>query len=185
MMLSIVRFLTQLLKFLFIVLPLMVSGWVVLAVLLLFIPRNEIKLPFLFRWYDNVDSYIGRDTSVYEAVCAKGWWARYCWMAWRNPINYAGYKLFGFQFTPDGFYSKVDSTQFSVGDTSAPGFRFIEYRQAEDVKPYYEYYLIKKWSATKCLRFRFGWKIANVSNPIGSYCQWVMVFQPWKDYSGS
>lgn len=192
MLLAIFRFVTQLLKFLIVVLPLMIAGWFILAILLLFIPNNDTKLPALFRWFDNVDGYIGRDTSVFDAVCAQGWWARYCWMAWRNPINYFGYMYLGFQFTSGGKYLSVDPSQFNVGDTSQAGFRYIEYEQNDTSidaimlggKIYYEYCYIKKWSATKCLRFRFGWKIVNNSNPIGSYCQWVFVFQPHKAYTG-
>lgn len=190
MIIGIFRFLKQLLKFFCVVLPLMISGWFVVAIALLFVSRNQFKLPAIFRWYDNADAYIGRDTSVYEVVCLQGYWARYCWLAWRNPINYFGYKYLGFQFLAHGDYTKYNPSEDDIGDNSRAGFRHIEYEQwcfpnhSCGKDKYYEYYLIHKWSANKCLRFRFGWKIVNNKNPIGSYCQWVLVFQPYKYYSG-
>lgn len=182
-MIHLIRFIKHLATFLFFVIPLMILGWLILPFVLLFVPKNQIRLPAVFKWFDSVDSYIGRDTSVYQSVCQQGYWARYTWIAFRNPINYVGYKVLGFQFNGTEMYYRYDPKQFDIGDTSREGFRSIEVMK--DKNFYYEYYWIKKWSQTKCLRIRIGWKIVNNLNPIGSWCQWVLVFQPWKDYSGS
>lgn len=160
----------------------MIIGWLILPIILLFVSNTQYKLPALFRWWDCVDSYIGRDTSVYESICKKGYWARYTWLAFRNPINYFGYKVLGFQFDGTEMYFTYNPEEFDIGDTSKPGERKIELLKNEKV--YYEFYLIKKWSQTKCLRIRIGWKIKDNMNAIGSWCQWVFVFQFWKDYSG-
>lgn len=179
----ILRFVKHLLTFLFFVVPLMIAGWFILPIVLLFVRKDEIRLPSLFKWFDSADSYIDRDTSVYKAVCQEGYWARYIWLAFRNPINYVGYKVLGFQFDGTEMYYNYDSKQFDIGDTSREGIRTIELMKNEKI--FYEYYIIKKWSQTKCLRIRLGWKIKDNLNPIGSWCQWVFVFQIWKDYSGS
>lgn len=148
-------------------------------------------MPYFLRWFDNADMYIGRDASTYLNECLKGRWARYKWLAWRNPCNYFGYKHLAFVFNACGEYTVIDQSKFDVGNTTGAreGFRYIEYHQADPVKypkinTYYEYYLIKKWSHTKCFRFRMGWKIANNSNKPGDYCQWVFAIQPYIDYSG-
>lgn len=167
-----------------IALPLEISGWFILLVVLLFVPKTQLKLPRAFIWFDCADMYVGRDYSVYQAVCAQGYWARYLWLAWRNPCNYFGYTHLSFIFNSTGKYLIANPNEFNVGNTTGaiPGFRYIEYVQNDGT--YYEYCWIKKWNSAKCLRFRMGWKIENNSNPINSYCQWVTVLQPYIDYSG-
>ena len=183
------RLIRNLLVLFAVALPLEISGWFILLVVMPFIPNSQVKLPALFRWYDCADMYNGRDPSTYLSVCKEGWWARYLWLAWRNPCNYFGYFHLSFIFNKTGKYTVCDPSQFDVGNTTGAraGYRYIEYVQVGITSPsdtYYEYYWIMKWSAKKCLRIRFGWKIGDNKNPIGSYCQWVACFQPYIDYSG-
>ena len=185
-----VRLIRNLLVLFCVAIPHEIIGWVVLPFVLLFVPKTQIKLPALFRWFDNADIYAGRDYSVYQYVCNQGYWARYLWLAWRNPCNYFGYFYLSFVFNARGKYTVFDPSQVNVGNTTGAraGYRYIEYVQLSPVSSaldtYYEYCYIKKWSSTKCLRFRMGWKIGNNTNPVGSYCQWVCVLQPYIDYSG-
>lgn len=196
-MLQFLRLLRNLAVLFFVALPLEISGWFILPIVLLFVPMSQIKLPSLFRWYDCSDMYNGRDYSTYAAVCREGYWARYTWLAWRNPCNYFGYFHLSFIFNSNGVYEVCNPAEFDVGNTTGAraGFRYIEYKQAElpsgafykleeKEKTYYEYCWIYKWSSKKCLRYRMGWKIGNNTNPVGSYCQWVCVLQPYIDYSG-
>src|SRR5271165_4162626 len=186
----ILRLIRNLFVLLCVAIPMEILGWFILPWVLLFVPNTQYKLPALFRWWDNADIYIGRDLSTYEAVCAQGYWARLAWLAWRNPANYFGYTVLSFQFNARGEYLVCNPKQFDVGNTTGAhaGYRYMLYEQksptgGED-EYYYEYCWIHKWSSTKCLRIRIGWKIENNFNPVGSYCQWCCVIQPFIDYSG-
>ncbi len=178
------KFLFRLLKhsliLLCVLLPLEVVGWLVLLPVIYFnqhrlIYGGSIKLPKLFRWFDNADIYeeFGRNPITYfKDVVPSGVWYRYYWLAFRNPLNYFGYKVLGWK-------ADINIPGSAVGDSSgdhAGIFRITH------IPPVYEYYLIHKWSATKCLRFRLGWKLQNTK--CGEWCQWVLVFQPYRSYGG-
>lgn len=178
------RFIKHSLVFLFIMLPLMIVGAIVLFPYLPFVPNSQIKLNPLFIWWDNVDSYIDRDTSAYRAICNQGWWARYVYIAWRNPVNYFDYLTMGLLWNSSAIYTKYDPSEDDIGDTTRAGLRHIEVMQ--DKKNYYEYYWIYQYPFKKyvCMRFRLGWKIKDKNNPPGSVSQWVFVISPWHNYSG-
>jgi len=175
-------------------LPLQLVGAVILLFVVPFLSPDNLRLPYILRWFDSADSYIGRDTSVYAAVCKSGWWNRYTWLAWRNPINYFGYKHNGLNWEGREIYSKFDPKETSVGDASQdhPGFRHIEVMKpvVQDNQisyiTYFEYYWIYQYPFAKkvCFRFRLGWKIKDTDNPKGTTSQWVYVISPWKRYSG-
>lgn len=192
----ILRFIRCLSILLCISIPLEVIGWFVLPVALLCASKTSLKLPSWARWLDCADMYFNRDTSVYQSVWDKGLWARYCWLGWRNPGNFFGYKYLSFQFNSTGKYLVCNPPEFNVGNTTGAhaGYRYMEYEQEEIItrlnvdswydRKYYEYYIIHKWSSKKCMRIRFGWKIGDNKNPIGSWCEGVMCLQFFIDYSG-
>jgi hypothetical protein len=135
---------------------------------------GNVKLPALFRWFDNADIYdeFNRNPITYlSQVVPSGILGRYYWLAIRNPLNYFGYKVLGYK-------ASREIAGSPIGDTGGktPGFVHYEYDGV------YEYYYIKKWSATKCLRFRLGWKLQGTK--AGSWAQWVLVLQPYKAYWG-
>ncbi len=156
------------------------------AVAMLIIDNSDMKLPRLFRWWDNVDLYIGRDSSVYRAVCAKGKWARYSWLVFRNPMNYFDYMHLGLKWLGGEYYSHYDPKDNDVGNSTndRPGFKYIEVIQVNAT--YYEYYWVYKYAfwPTKCFRFRFGWKIGDNTNKPGTYSQWCLVVAPIFPYWG-
>lgn len=164
-----IRFFNNLLLLLLINIPLEILGWIILLPVC-FLSKKD-KLPVILRWFDNADLYIDRDTSTYLNVIKSGWFNRYCWLAFRNPCNYFGYKILGFK-------SNFSIPRSPVGDSAGyvPGLFYIEH------SGYYEYYYIKKWSATKCFRFRMGWKLSNTD--AGDWVQRVFVIQPYKSYTG-
>jgi hypothetical protein len=147
-------------------------------------------LPRYLRWFDNADQFIGRDTSTYYGVTKSGKWNRYVWLAFRNPLNYFGYKILGVEVIESPKLEDVwvhgnAITLTEVGDRKGEksGVYYVEITIAG--KTYYEYHMIQKWSTTKCLRFRMGHKICDPSsNTTGSIIQWVFVLQPYKDYAG-
>ncbi len=165
-------------------LPIMLLGIPMVAIALCFVSDTDYKLPRLFRWWDNADLYTGRDTSVYRAVCAKGKWARYSWLVFRNPMNYFDYFYLGFVWTTTGVYVHYNPKNDDVGDGTRPGHRYIEVLLGNET--YYEYYLIYKYPFAPhyCFRFRTGWKIGDNKNKKGSFTQWCLVLNPFMPYTG-
>jgi len=166
-----------------VLLPLEVIGWVVLLPVCYKQGLTTVVLPRWLRWYDNADIFVGRNTDTYKAVCKTGWFNRYTWLAFRNPLNYLGYVHLGVKVTTPIKGVILEVGDEGIGDGSRPGFHQVEI--LVDNKVVYEYYYIHRWSKTKCLRFRMGHKIGKVSsNKVGSWIQWVMVLQPYKSYWG-
>lgn len=172
------RIIESIVKLLIINIPLQLIG----AVLLVgYIPihvkliqykwRKSIMLPYLLRWFDNADQYIGRDISTYLTVFSSGWWNIYCWLAWRNPLNYFGYVIAGFQS-----HEFIESIDIANTTNTNAGYYQLE------SQGYYEYCWIIKYSPTKCGRYRFGWKLNNTKP--GDWVQEVCAIQPWIDFNG-
>ncbi len=169
-----------------VILPLELLGIIILFPILL-VYRNSESLPGPLRWFDNYDIHSKeRDRSVYEGIVRTGQQSlggliyRYYWLALRNPLNYFGYTVLGFKCRMLPWESI--KSDLNIGDASgqSPGFLYLEYEQ--DNKIYFEYYYIKKWSDTKCLRVRIGHKLKNTRND--DFVQWVFVISPYHSYSG-
>jgi hypothetical protein len=174
MILFIFRLLLNLLLLIGIILPLEILGWIVLLPVV-YIYRTRFKLPYFLRWFDNADVYdaFGRNSVTYtDIVLTKSCMYRYYWLAFRNPLNYFGYKILGFK-------SDIDIPESHVGDSvgKTEGWSYIELSNGT-----YEYYLIHKWNSTHCLRFRMGWKLQDTKK--GDWVQWVLVLQPYRSYGG-
>ena len=151
-------------------------------------PENaSTMLPLALKWFDCVDSYVGRNTDTYLAVIAQGWWARYCWLAWRNPCNYFGYVILGTILTApisQTIHTSIESEAVSDGTGGIPGLFYTEVEA--NGKTYYEYYYIKKYTSfgtPKCLRIRIGYKL-GLAKP-GDNAEQVFVISPWHSYNGS
>lgn len=186
------RFIVHLFTFLFVCLPLMLAGVIVLLFVCPFMPNDRLKLPYMFRWWDIVDAWVGRDTSVIQKIYAKGWWARYVYCAWRNPINYFGYTYLGLHWNGSEIYTKYNPDEDNINTGNETGFRHIEVVQPPAFgvldydKRYYEYCLVWVYPFAKprCLYFRYGWKIVNKDNPTGSTSQWVLTINPFCTFTG-
>lgn len=181
MKLFVLRLIKHLSIYFFISLPLIVVGIVALPVVAFFYDIG--KMPIWSRWFDSADPYVGRDTTTIEIINKQGWFKKYWWVAIRNPINYFSYKYLSFVLDEDALF--ILEGEPNVGDSTGdiPGYKYIEVIQKD--KTYYEYYYIKKWSKTKCFRFRMGYKIGDpYLNQKGEIQQEVLVLQPYKSYSG-
>jgi hypothetical protein len=177
------RLVRHLLVFLFLCLPLMIVGMIVLLPAC-YLSKGP-QLPIFLRWLDCADFYVGRDTSVIEQKVKEGPLVWYNWIALRNPINYFQYKYLSFQWPKNFKYLRYIPEDNNIGDSTGdePGLKYIEIET--DGKVFYEYYYIKKWSLSTCLRFRLGWKIGDPTrNRIGDLQQFVLVLSPYKSYSG-
>ncbi len=186
-----------------VLLPLEIIGWVILLPILLVV-KDNLRLPVIFKWFDNADLWVGRNTETYEGIVKQGTWARYVWLAWRNPINYFGYAVMGYTVPAEGMPPVSEQIGVpGIGDHSKPGFYYIELTwiekhlifnplsvlntnsltEVEVAKRIYEYYYVHQWSADRCLRFRMGHKIGAIErNKPGSTMQYVSVIQPYKDF---
>lgn len=202
------KFILRLIKHLFMLfamsLPLQVVGMLLIGIYLPIHrqiiknnPSRGLKLPYCLRWFDNADIYLGRDTSVYTAVANGSLWNHWWWLAVRNPCNYFGYVVLGFlprinitrRYYSATYYVEDlhlnDRLTREVGDNGGkfPGFMIQEYEIDGIIR--YEYYLIYKWDAAHCFRFRMGYKLGNSrQQDVGKWVQAVIVLQPWKSYSG-
>lgn len=183
------RFICHSIVFLAVCLPLMLLGIIMVAIALLFVSDTEYKFPRIFKWWDNADVWIGRDSRAYQAICAQGKWARYQWLVFRNPMNYFDYQYLGLHWNGHEIYTHYNPKDDDVGDDGRAGFRYIEVVQpcpcgCEYFHTYYEYYWIYQYPFAKnvCFRYRLGWKIANNKNEKGTTSQWVFVISPWKSF---
>lgn len=195
----------QLIKFIFIFLFLQIPGSIILGIYFLINPVT-IKLPLWLRWFDGADQYFGRDTSVYDAIMKESAWQKYIWLAWRNPLNYFGYKYLGInisdkvQIVLDSRTANNSSLQVGDGVNKCSGTVYTEIAIRDSIyggwsqklvrvneSKYFEYYKIVKYNffgSTKCVRIRIGWKIGQ-DRPIQSGpCQWVFVISPFHSYDG-
>lgn len=184
MWLFIKRFILRTLMFFGICVPIMLLGSIIL---LLFLPfsKHE-KLPYFLKWWDCADFYVGRDPHTYREVVKKGWWARYTWLAWRNPMNYFEYRYMGMEYDPRSVWVLYDPQGDDVGDKSRAGYRHIELTDSKG-RGFYEYYWIYKYpfASNWCFRFRMGWKIKDKKRVHYQLIQWCFVIGPWFPYSGA
>ncbi len=197
--------------FLFISLPLQLLGAIVLIPV---VPFYDIgKLPFLFRWFDSVDTYTNRDLWTINLINGGGWIDdpitpsgtysghqllinKYVWLAWRNPINYFSYKVLGIQVqgevitTLNNLYPLIPvplNESIEIGDTEGnyPGIQSVE--MAINNKTYYEYYMACPYTifgATRCIRIRIGYKLTDFVLVNGALIEEVFVISPFHSYSG-
>lgn len=183
----------HLIVFLGAVLPLQLVG---ATTLLVYLPvhlwllkhgyKESIKLPYLLRWFDNADLYVFRNTTKYLQVFSSGYWNLYVWLAWRNPLNYFGYKILGFTVTNKLRVLEESNNQYEVGDLKHDG----EYKVLleQEGKYYFEYYRVIKYAfqgVRKCIRIRIGWKIQRtIDLGLGEHVQWVCSFKILNSYTG-
>lgn len=188
-MFNLFKFLIRLLKHIGILvlvsIPMQLLSFIVVPIVLLCI-KNRLRFPAAVKWFDSADAWVGRDTSTYEAVIQQGFLARWHWLSIRNPCNYLGYVVLGVKEPADATFA-VCQGPILVGDNEGkvPGLLITECFDKDKKIWAYEYYYIHKWSATKCFRFRLGYKVGIFEdNKIGDSIQQVLVLQPFKSYSG-
>lgn len=183
------RFIKHCIIFLALELPMQLIGMILLAIALPFCKSPQ--LPYILRWFDLADFYVGRDPVTYlTQIVPKGWKERWYWIAWRNPCNYFAYKYLGIPANTVltlNERSPSDPASYDlVGDATGKtgGLAYSEYKAGS--RTYYEYYYVLPYTifgARKCFRFRMGWKIGG--EPTGEPIQQVFVISPIRDYRGN
>lgn len=177
--------LKQIAMLLVLLIPLQLIGGILLIVPCIFYDIG--KLPRLLRWFDSADPFAGRDVSAITLRNTMGSWSKYCWLAWRNPLNYFGYFVLGLDLDHtfvQNVYTDQDSYNVGDGFNQHEGIFYTEVIFKE--KTYFEYYLIKKYSIfgqIKCIRLRFGHKL-GIASP-GDRSEWVCCIQPYHSYDGT
>lgn len=189
--------------FFFIMVPLMITGWLLLPFVLLFTPKDREYLPYYVRWFDNHDYHFPQNSGAFidglagsphhrlsngltsDSPWHKLLWERYVWLGWRNPVNYFQYKHLGV---------KIKENKMLDYDWSYTGYPNIErinnkngfyklyFRNKYTGKKGFEYYRVMSvpfFSDTHYFRIRFGWKIRSpLDRKAGDVQQWVF-FPPW------
>ncbi len=201
MLTFILRLLKHLALLFLVSIPLQLLGIILLAI---YLPihfqlikchlRKSIALPYLLRFFDNADPYVGRDNSTYLAVFGSGLFNTYSWLAFRNPLNYFGYKYLSIQPMTTIRFIKCSGSEDDIhgfmtrpiGDNDYAGTFHVEY--LIDNKVRYEYYKIIPYTfrgVHKCIRLRMGHKMGLPYNmAIGKYCQHVTVISIYHSFSG-
>lgn len=186
------RFLKHLLMFIGIILPLTVIGWIILYPVLLVLPKSSTALPRALVWFDNVDGdgLIGdlsnQQRNADKGIDPEGAYAKYKWIAFRNPIQGFKYLVLGAPANEINLVTSVSRSYIvgqPVGDYTSGGTLFAY----SDNRQYYEYYYIipyKVLTLNLCVRIRFGWKLIGIADKPREYISWTFALSPWHTYRG-
>lgn len=99
----------------------------------------------------------------------KGYWQEFNWLVIRNPVYNLNSEWLAATIAP--FTSEGD---LGIGDKKKQGYYKIKMGR------FFEFYLVKKYLKTRCLRIRIGWKI----NEHEGKAPFVFSINPFKKYSG-
>lgn len=158
-------------------LPMMVLGWFIVPIAILF-EKND-QLP-IWAWpWGNKDHGNDGDAfydKVYDGVIGNPttFWQKYTWLAFRNPtFNSSKYFI---SFIASGTQTTIGNR--NVARDREAGYFYTKDRWAWDIQ------LVKKYrfNHKKCFHFRCGWKLNRKS--FGEHCQFVFMISPYKTYSG-
>lgn len=158
---------------LFIVFPLSVVGKIVTLPVFYFMKPEQIALPVCLKWFDLADNWpelIRTDSTTYKnKVIPEGWWARYTWTQWRNPVNYFQYKYLGF----------INTSKVLIHDQDNSEVAYWYYAELEDGhwEYSYNYHYKLPFIGEKIFTIRMGWKIMPMS--YGEYVQFVASIMPF------
>ena len=188
-----------------VILPFQMLGWLILAVVLLFVPKEQNHLPKVFRWYDSLmgpkgDGIMGdkryQDKQIAKGLDPKGYWAKYKWIAWRNMADYFRGAVLGFKLpqtrATEIIYQSPDGEK--VGDWGIPGLNYLELNV--NGKRRWEIYHVWVYkvpftSKRLCSRLRIGYKMVGVrfygkiKGRDGYYIQYAFSYNPIQPFRGT
>jgi hypothetical protein len=150
----------------------------VVALALVFTPRDAARLPWLFRWWDNDVSINGDQAEgapTYYAIGhdRRSFWARYVWLGWRNRASYLAL-LMGYRYKPG---EKEDSQRWGDAATGRDHEGWCVTRCSK----LYQLYMIRRVGAM-CIRVNYGHKVwADVGNrPVAMVVNITFSMISWK-----
>lgn len=150
------------------------------------------RLPRWLHWFDNDREPYGdtaRRPAIDAATGIRRAWLRFWWLAIRNPATNFGYLPWvGFPQTLDVWYQQQGNPKTS--DQGEAGWKFVQALLPGSTMfelVAFELYIVKRWSATRCLRVRLGWKIDHNFIPglyrtDGSIAEIVIAVNPFDSF---
>lgn len=161
------KILLSLLIKLLIDIPMVILGFLVIPILLV-CNYDMRKSP-----WGNLESPDGEQ--FWQVLHGTGFLAKFRWLAIRNSTH--NLCMYGFlSHTSTGSSKRIAGTNEEIGNWVAEGWYFATEGRV------WEFYYIKKISATKCFRFRAGWKLDR--RAAGGQCQFVFAPSPYMHYTG-
>jgi hypothetical protein len=145
--------------------PFIVLGFPIVALLLLTSWSGRTTI------FGNQKHGMAVDHPAYQA---KTYWDKFLWLAWRNPVNNL-FHFLGCWHNPALIKTKGD---LGIGDKTRGGFYY------QTMGMVWSIYWVKPYtigSERRCVRLRAGWKIDGGKG----ICDFVFVFNPWKEYAGA
>lgn len=148
--------------------PMEILGFILVPIILLFIPKSWDRLPKFLSWFDDYKYGINGDGEAgvwgwkgpeHANGKERNYWWRLKWL-YRNKINTFSHVVTGLD------NSKIVMLQYTgnpyvSNQKPEAGFLYIE-ATTDSGKKYCEYYWVKQWFNSKlCIRFRFGWKMKD------------------------
>lgn len=125
-------------------------------------------------WWGNRD-HPDSGGEFWAKECGVGFWCSFQWFALRNStFNFSKYVL---GYKSKGLSKRIAGSQKPIGNHIAEGWYFATEGWA------WEFYYVKKTSATTCRRLRCGWKLDGT--PAGNYAQFCFAPSLKMDYSGA
>lgn len=143
-------------------------------------------LPKWLWWFQTPDNSLDGDEGwkaehrpfMIEDSKAKRWWNRTRWMH-RNSMYSFGFSVLGFVVKPGFTYSCEGSESVS----NRPLHNGLVLRQlVSGGVTYWQWYYVRAWSDTKCIRVNLGWKLWGNLHP-GKQCAFVFSVNPFMGYS--
>jgi hypothetical protein len=190
------RIIKHLLIYLVVLTPLEIIGLIILFPVLLFVSKDSYSLPKYLAWFDNdtLDgingSYSFRKDMKTRAEDDPSFlrlaYARYVWIALRNPLNSFQYQKLGIplmlQIGPTRHLGDTN-----VGDMDYCGTEITEVDIFDTkVRTYWELYTIIPYRVPfykqpLCIRIRLGWKLTSIRG----IAQFALVFNPVMPFRGT
>ena len=198
----------QLFTLVFIIGPLDLLGIVILPFVLVFLKRDALQLPKLFRFFDNYESYyMDHGSTALDGLSGPNYyrernsidlendpwykivWYRYNWLALRNPTNYFQYMYLGAKIN----YSNTEEYKYLLKDLEGNEKKYWEHDihihggvekitvRLKNGKFYFGYYKIIPYGKNgKGLRIRVGHKIQEWPKlEKRPRTQWVFTINPF------
>lgn len=148
--------------------------------------RNE-RLPWWLAWFETPDNDLRGDAGWQDEHWQfrrklPSWLGDYIgrvgWL-WRNAAYSFDIDVLGFIAQPGHTFSITGDPRVS----NRPLFEGKVFRKLTnpDGKVYFQWYFVKAWSATRCIRVNIGHKLWNIQEGVGN--QFVVSINPWMGYS--
>ena len=176
-----------------ITLPVELSAYIIVPIVLLFVSKDDNNLPTMFSWYDdwkygiNGDPYWqGSDHAGSEEKARTYWW-RVKWLT-RNKATTFFHNVVGVKIDPAGYINHYGDPATEDQPLGHSGWQYIEYHKDGKMWPCY-YFVYQYGNSSKCLRAYWGWKLKDYypdmilgakGRPVAMFS--LMTFNPFKSF---